>query len=75
MKNVQIVVNYKLLKNISFPRFFMFFVFACLFVVVVFFSTLVMDIQQVWKKFVDFTGISGTPRKKQKPLARCRIFD
>ena len=51
----------------------MFFCF-CLFVVAFFFSTLVMDIQQVWKKFVDFTGISRTPRKKQKPLARCRIF-
>ena len=31
MKNVQIVVNYKLLKKISFPRVFMFFCF-CLFV-------------------------------------------
>ena len=76
MKNVQIVVNYKLLKkNIVSTCFLCFFVFVCLFVVAFFFSTLVMDIQQVWKKFVDFTGISRTPRKKQKPLARCRIFD
>ena len=45
----------------------MFFVFVCLFVVVFFiFSTLVVDIQQVWKKFVDFTGISRTPRNEKQ---------
>ena len=38
MKNVQIVVNYKLLKkNIVSTRFYVFFVFVCLFVVAFFF--------------------------------------
>ena len=55
MKNAQIDVNYKLLKKyIVSTRFLCFFVFVCLFVVAFFFSTLVMDIQQVWKKIRRF---------------------